>query len=448
VSVYVFVGPTLDVTEARTVLDAVYLPPVAQGDVYRAGTRHPEAIGIIDGYFERKPAVWHKEILWALKEGILVYGSASMGALRAAELNVFGMRGVGQIYEAFAAGQLEDDDEVAVSHAREEAGYRAQSEAMVNIRATLAAAEAEGIVTPGTRRTLEAIAKELFYPLRSFALVIRQARERGVPQGELDALGRWLPSGHQNLKRTDALAMLGRMRDELDQRPPALQPNFHFEHTKFWEAARRGAGELAGDDGAAASLPLERVLDELRVAGAFADVLEAATDRRLALAQTDPSGYEPEQAAVQAEADRFRRDRGLIGAADIANWMATHGLDTRGFARLIRDETYVHQMRRLAEGEALALVVDQLRLNGLYTSLVGRARDKQERLAALGTADVAAPDAGLDEPAVLAWYFAEVAKTAEPVDLDDFVAQLGLPNRAALGGLALREWAYRQGSAP
>src|SRR6185295_3890747 len=95
VTVVLFTGPTLSPREACQRLEAVCLPPAAQGDVYRASLRRPFAIGIIDGYFERVPAVWHKEILWAMSEGIHVFGSASMGALRAAELALFGMIGVG-----------------------------------------------------------------------------------------------------------------------------------------------------------------------------------------------------------------------------------------------------------------------------------------------------------------------------------------------------------------
>jgi len=41
-------------------------------------------IGVIDGYL-RWATVWHKEILWAMAEGIHVFGAASIGALRAAD---------------------------------------------------------------------------------------------------------------------------------------------------------------------------------------------------------------------------------------------------------------------------------------------------------------------------------------------------------------------------
>src|SRR5579859_4749374 len=108
----IFLGPTLEVNEARKVLGGEYLPPAAQGDLYRVARERPFSIGLVDGYFEHVPAVWHKEILWALSQGIHVFGAASMGALRAAELHPFGMQGVGRIFEAFRDGMLEDDDEV------------------------------------------------------------------------------------------------------------------------------------------------------------------------------------------------------------------------------------------------------------------------------------------------------------------------------------------------
>ena len=148
-SACVFLGPTLAAAEATRILDATVLPPVRLGDVHRVVSRlRPRAIGIVDGYFQWAPAVWHKEILWAIGQGVHVFGAASMGALRAAELGPFGMHGVGRVVEAYRDGRLqgmddpfEDDDEVAVVHGPQESGYRGASEAMVNIRFTLARAE-------------------------------------------------------------------------------------------------------------------------------------------------------------------------------------------------------------------------------------------------------------------------------------------------------------------
>src|SRR5216117_4482239 len=105
-NVFIFTGPTISPVEASAELKAVYLPPAAEGDVYRVALHRPQAIGIIDGYFQSVPTVRHKEILWAMSCGIHVFGSASMGALRAAELLPFGMEGVGAVFEFYRDGIL------------------------------------------------------------------------------------------------------------------------------------------------------------------------------------------------------------------------------------------------------------------------------------------------------------------------------------------------------
>src|ERR1017187_1273794 len=139
--VAIFLGPSLPVTEARQILDATYLPPAGQSDLLSAAIElQPDVIGLVDGVFLQSLSVWHKEILFALKRGIRIYGSRSMGALRAAETDAFGMIGVGQVYRMYASGELMDDDEVALSHGSHDQGYKPLSLPMVNVRATLRAA--------------------------------------------------------------------------------------------------------------------------------------------------------------------------------------------------------------------------------------------------------------------------------------------------------------------
>jgi hypothetical protein len=241
VSVYVFTGPTISAAEARVELEANYLPPAAEGDVYRVSLEKTRAIGIIDGYFHFTPAIRHKEILWAMSHGIHVFGSASMGALRAAELAAFGMEGVGTIFEQYRDGILEDDDEVALVHGPPETGFRAGSEAMVNIRQTLQAAEDESVISPTTQLSLVRIAKETYYPDRNYFALLGQAEEAALPVEELERLRRWLPGGQVNQKRKDAIAMLRLIRERLatDWKPKVV--TYSFEHTAMWESARQQA---------------------------------------------------------------------------------------------------------------------------------------------------------------------------------------------------------------
>jgi hypothetical protein len=207
-SVVVFVGPTISRTDAREILDAQYLPPAAAGDVYDAALSGPDAIAIIDGFFERVPAVWHKEILFAMSRGIPVYGSSSMGALRASELHPFGMHGVGRIFEWFRDGVLIDDDEVTVVHGEAESGYRGVSDAMVNIRDGLARACESRVISEQTREALVSAVKRRFYPDRSWRACLASARDLGMPASEIDALSAYVSQQRPDLKRDDAVQLL------------------------------------------------------------------------------------------------------------------------------------------------------------------------------------------------------------------------------------------------
>src|SRR5204862_1839641 len=135
----IFAGPSLP-PPTSPIAGIEWRPPVRQGDLYLAALSHPAIIGVVDGYFEIVPTVWHKEILWAMAQGIHVYGAASIGALRAAELADFGMKGIGAIFQQFYTGALADDDEIAVLHGPQEIEYIQVTEAMVNVRATIACA--------------------------------------------------------------------------------------------------------------------------------------------------------------------------------------------------------------------------------------------------------------------------------------------------------------------
>jgi hypothetical protein len=212
---------------------------VKQGDVYRAALASPDVIGIIDGHFEQVPAVWHKEILWAMARGIHVFGAASMGALRAAELWQFGMEGAGRIFEAYRDGDLVDDDEVALRHGPPETDYVALSEPMVNIRATLRAARDGGAISGPTHDGLVGVARKLFYPRRTYPAVLSGGRDMGLANAELTVLERWLPSGRIDQKRMDAVEMLRRIRAFLAADPPPKSVWYAFQHTDMWEAAVR-----------------------------------------------------------------------------------------------------------------------------------------------------------------------------------------------------------------
>ena len=177
--IHVYLGPSLDMETARQLLpEAHYHPPVRCGDLISLLRLSPSKIIIIDGFYETVPAVWHKEILLAMELGIAVWGAASIGALRAAELHQFGMQGFGQIYHDFKTGILTDDDEVAVLHGDAQGGFLAINDTMVNIRYTCQEALDKNIISSEMKERLISYCKEQFYPYRSLMnAAIQLARE-------------------------------------------------------------------------------------------------------------------------------------------------------------------------------------------------------------------------------------------------------------------------------
>ena len=205
---HVFLGPTLHEDVAKTCLSqAYYHPPIKCGDLLRLFRINPKRIVIIDGYYESTPAVWHKEIMLALDYGIEVWGASSMGAIRAAELYQFGMKGVGDIYKDFASGHLNDDDEVAVLHKNQEEAFEPINDAMVDIRATLRKVRHQGVISAQVEEKLLAICKENFYPHRSLRAAIKQIS--GEFPSESATLNQWLlDHGLILQKREDAIEVL------------------------------------------------------------------------------------------------------------------------------------------------------------------------------------------------------------------------------------------------
>lgn len=217
--VLVFLGPTLRLDEAEKILDAVYLQPVSQGDILLAAHAfHPRAMVLIDGHFEDRPAVRHKEILWAMAQGIVMIGAASMGALRAAELDRFGMVGVGLIYRWYRRWKLAPDDAVAVQSAPVELGFLPLTDSLIDLQRTFSSLMRRNVITLAERNELSAIARRINFRERTMPAVLRAAK--------------WPTSRHAEMcrgltaqKRADAMLAL--------KLSPAIQQNNQKELYKW-----------------------------------------------------------------------------------------------------------------------------------------------------------------------------------------------------------------------
>ncbi|MEM9558140.1 MAG: TfuA-like protein [Acidobacteriota bacterium] len=464
--VIVFLGPSLPLDAARAVLDADYRPPVAQGDVVRALRDRPRALAVIDGYFERQPAVWHKEILRALSRGVAVYGAASMGALRAAELERFGMIGVGTVFELYRDGKLHDDDEVALAHGPAESGWRAASEAMVDLRATVARAVDEQALEADAADAVLLAAKRRHYSERRWPEILRAVRDAGVVDASrLDALDAWLdggdgPSRRVALKRRDAEALLHRLRADLEHGLERPRPRWRFQHTLAWDTLRRDALARHGDTGRGPRHhPARRdpVLDLARLEPDAPRLRADATWRAGARHESTPQPGD-----VEPGLDALRRRHDLATADDIEHFARSQGITPDRLLELVAAE---HRARRRADRDSAAIdasLRDLLRLEGRWGALAARARDDDTVLERAGVADPTLDDLQLDpeeldqvpsergsserdgdpqaarEAVLWRWFFGAHLGLDEPADPAGWARARGFADLAALRRVAIR----------
>lgn len=201
--IIIFIGPSLLPTEAKKILKADYRHPVARGDVIKALKDDPDIIAIIDGVFHKEPAVSHKEIMEAMKRGVTVIGGASMGALRASELDDFGMIGIGKVYHDYRNGIIESDDDVAVVINPET--LEQLSEALISMNYTFKAALDQGVIDKADFETLIETAKSIYYPKRTYSRVYKDSK---IGNDKLKPLKKFLEENIVDIKREDAIAVI------------------------------------------------------------------------------------------------------------------------------------------------------------------------------------------------------------------------------------------------
>ncbi|UAJ12292.1 YcaO-like family protein [Glacieibacterium megasporae] len=199
-----FIGPSLppegvpDTIEVR--------PPLSCGDIAALLVDPPPAVGIVDGCFETAPTVWHKEILDLIALGVPVLGGASLGAIRAAELDRHGMIGVGTIYAAYRDRMIQRDDAVMLSHGPAEIGYPHLTIALVDAEAALLELD----LPSKERRQLQRIIRTMSFAERSWSRCFDVFHARTRQPVSIDrAVLTTIPS----LKQADARLLIAELGD-------------------------------------------------------------------------------------------------------------------------------------------------------------------------------------------------------------------------------------------
>jgi hypothetical protein len=206
----IFLGPSLTHEKARKILDADYRPPAKKGDFlkFASQTNVLTVVGLVDGYFlQDYPPSPIEVYQLIMRKNTVVIGSASLGALRAVELEKFGMIGVGKIFELYKNGTIHADDEVAVTFTED--AQSLQSEAMIDIRFNLFIAERKGIIDTITKKIIARVAKNVYFPYRNYNDILDKTKDMHPELGhDLDSFRAYIHRNRLSLKEKDAIRLV------------------------------------------------------------------------------------------------------------------------------------------------------------------------------------------------------------------------------------------------
>lgn len=214
-----FAGGSLAPAERPAGGDIVWAAPAAQGDLLAAVLEGFENLLIIDGYFYSRFPCTTFEVMLALEEGVNVFGAASIGALRAAELDRYGMVGVGYVYEYLGQRAVKPYHVVAQTY---DEADRPLTLPLIQVIYLLECARREGVVDEAAQEALGALAEEIHFTVLSFEHFFRRAgaepRLASAAQ-RLEAYYRDRGRAYFDIKRRDALLLLDRYQAILAGRP-------------------------------------------------------------------------------------------------------------------------------------------------------------------------------------------------------------------------------------
>jgi hypothetical protein len=333
-----FLGPSVNAADVHAIFgpvgaDLTVLPPVQQGDLLRLLDDLPEVIAIVDGFFFQTPSVLHKEILFAMERGTRVLGAASMGALRAAELDRLGMEGVGEIYQWYRRRTIDGDDEVAVLHGPAADGFRALSEPLVNLRHNAVRARSRGVISARLARAFIATARELHFAERSYDRVCQHLERSGVAAEEVESLRQFLRREAVDLKREDALALARTIASRIEGAQPwPDHAPVRTSQTVFFHLSRR---EYEGT-GSSGEFPPDTFVFSLYklLAPSWPRLFRRVVLRCLAVEEANHRGLAP--ADDDALVAQYCRSRGIESRGARDRWLVQRGLVLNDLKEVLR----------------------------------------------------------------------------------------------------------------
>ena len=427
-----YLGPSLPLAKARAILpEAIYLPPAKQGDIVSHVVNYnPTRILLIDAEFRQNLSPWHKELVYALQyPGVkAIYGAASMGALRAAELDYLGMIGIGKIYHWYRDGVTEDDSEVALSYATREGPdgpfYYPQSVPLADLRAGVEHYQKEFVDDPIaelSRNFLEAMG-DVFYMERTMERCEKTWAEM-CPD---------IPMPLIEQKTIDARTALTdyMMYETEPQQKPAPEHLSRF-FTALYERDRKIV--INGTEIPQQHLDAYVLLHNPE----YERICWDSANQELALMLCDNLNVHVSIAEVEQENIRFQQRSGIETLADFTNYLSANGWSRHEYDRLMIQNARIRKLQHANTVSKMyrrntQQIVDYLRTHQAFDYWARLAVEAEKQIKSSGVDDWLGVN--LEIPAsILLEQHMEQEGLELKAPLEEYLLETGFSNLTELG---------------
>jgi YcaO-like protein with predicted kinase domain len=310
----VYAGLSAQSSDVRSILpDARYAPPIQRGDILSDIEDGVNSILILDGLFHQALSVSPSEIMDALRRGIRVFGASSMGALRAAELEAYGMVGIGEVFEHIRSADAFRDDFLGQVFVDGWPQIQEESVTYVEFEINLKSLLRRRRISRDTYEYLSALYAELHYAERNLTTVTARVRsECRSPEQILSAatcaLSTMTRPKHRDARK--AMRVVSRYHDQTARLNGALGHPLNGSSSRCLARRRAGGSQIGAPPELGAAYPASDLLPAL--------------ERSEAVAYRENGNRTAQPRDVLKELDRLMP---LVGATRLAeiSQLAVHG---------------------------------------------------------------------------------------------------------------------------
>lgn len=213
-SIRLFSGLSLSELEAKKIIPQIdFQPPIRRGDIEKCISDKVQVCVIVDGVFLQEPAITPSEIMEGIRSGMKIYGSSSMGALRASELKNYGMIGHGRVFEEICKTNYFRDD--FLGQGFDSTNRETFSFPYLDIKYSCESLQEDGFLSASDLKIILETMEKIHFSKRCIPELYQVIKQQNASNSQLLEKIKDLPNRLVSTKKSDAKSLLNLVLNDL-----------------------------------------------------------------------------------------------------------------------------------------------------------------------------------------------------------------------------------------